>query len=447
MADTGKTVAIGGETMPANLGSSGPKPRMNSSLPEQRYVYQPIDGVHALRMLRICPTAPGKPIHIEILHHNLSDLKHCKVLSYEWGQSPERHTFICQNGCLRVTTNLLHLLLRLRASGEMGLLWIDAICINQDDIAERGQQVALMRDIYQQASMVLIWLGDAIERTEEAFDTLRKLEDVFDGIPRDLLPADWAQRVPFGHYKAPKDIRGGQKLTELAEGASWPAVLDIFQRSYFTRVWILQEVVLSSYAIVMCGTKQIEWASFSKSYSLLWSCKFLRFGVHPRLYRAGNPDMVRHIEALKQYAKGSSGMVTRLSWVLVMLREFQGITNPRDRIYGLLGMPTTGVQHDIMVDYTKTQGEVYRDAAVSMVRLENDILFMIRIGICPRDRDVNLNKVPSWVPNFNDQRFTTYFPDININDPEMLMPILSLMVMSCSFMALYLHRLLLPRAM
>jgi hypothetical protein len=79
-------------------------------------------------MLRILPGIKIEPVQITIYHQRFSDMPSCSALSYEWGNSTDRHTIFCDGDQLQVKTNLLILLKQLRSSTETGNLWIDAIC-------------------------------------------------------------------------------------------------------------------------------------------------------------------------------------------------------------------------------------------------------------------------------------------------------------------------------
>jgi hypothetical protein len=96
-----------------------------------------------------------------------------EALSYTWG-SIERTSEITTNDyTLAVTENLHHALRYLRYEDKDRILWIDLICINQDNFQERGHQVAQMKDIYKEAEQVLIWLGLPTYDTNLSMDFMR----------------------------------------------------------------------------------------------------------------------------------------------------------------------------------------------------------------------------------------------------------------------------------
>lgn len=117
-------------------------------------------------------------IQCNLAYCSLDDPNMYAALSYTWG-SPDITTPILLNGIeYQVTTNLAAVLERMRCTGYEGsALWIDALCINQQDILERNRQVQLMRKIYERASIVVIWLGEEGNNSELAMESLTFLSD------------------------------------------------------------------------------------------------------------------------------------------------------------------------------------------------------------------------------------------------------------------------------
>jgi hypothetical protein len=96
------------------------------------------------------------------------------ALSYTWGKPDFCHTIICNGSDIKITPNLFDALRHLRLEKRSRTLWIDAICINQNNMDEKSIQVPLMKHIYSQATGVIIWLGLEDESTKQALDMIRK---------------------------------------------------------------------------------------------------------------------------------------------------------------------------------------------------------------------------------------------------------------------------------
>ncbi|KAF2263611.1 heterokaryon incompatibility, partial [Lojkania enalia] len=151
------------------------------------------------------------PIELTLSTRSLSDVPEYEALSYVWGiekcKSP-----VTVNDCSQVITENLDIALRhLRLKSEPRTLWIDAVCINQEDVAERNYQVSLMGSIYSKASHVVVFLGPEADKS---------------GFVMDCIASRYAEdsHMPYFIYYANK----------LAE------------RPWFTRVWVVQEVALAS---------------------------------------------------------------------------------------------------------------------------------------------------------------------------------------------------------
>jgi len=111
-------------------------------------------------------------------------------------------------------------------------LWVDAICINQNDVVERGHQVRLMRDIFSRAKRVVVWLGSS-----------RQVENCLTEIKKGpLVPRDIDQRLQ-ARYTAEWGIY----------------IARIFDQPWFQRVWVIQEVVFATKVIVLGVTTSIKW--------------------------------------------------------------------------------------------------------------------------------------------------------------------------------------------
>jgi len=211
------------------IGSRGPGKRRSSAPPlfhavsAYRFSYLR-DGY--IRLLRLLPHPDQRvPIQCQLFDHlfdhPLLDSKKgthlYEALSYFWGSADRRRSVLVDDRRLLVTENLHAALLRLRDPTLPRILWIDAICINQDNYEERKRQVQLMALIYIRASRVLVWLEEA-----------KADGDQLDG---DAMTNDDHALQVIGHAAA-----HGQP-TELPRNDQ-DAILTLLQRSWFRRIWV-----------------------------------------------------------------------------------------------------------------------------------------------------------------------------------------------------------------
>ena len=151
------------------------------------------------------------------------------AVSYMWGDATETVDILMNEKPFPVTTNLFELLKELAAQKFYGLLWIDAICINQASVLERNHQVAIMGSIYSRASKVLVWLGPP---TANMSQSLLFFEELYS------TSLDWlAVHAPDSGSKIPLE-----------------GILEICKHPYWNRAWIVQEVVLSPVVWIYSGS-------------------------------------------------------------------------------------------------------------------------------------------------------------------------------------------------
>lgn len=149
----------------------------------QKYEYTPLDpSPNSIRLLRLQRARDSSwPIRCTLFHTTLEDAPPYVALSCTWGDPLGSQLILVDSETIFATRNLLHALLRLRQEyGEEDLvLWIDAICINQQDIPERNFQTANMRAIYQHAASVAVWLGPENSGSSTAIQLARDLNVAF----------------------------------------------------------------------------------------------------------------------------------------------------------------------------------------------------------------------------------------------------------------------------
>lgn len=141
--------------------------------------------------------------------------------------------------------NLYSALLHLRQSEKERVLWIDAICINQENVQERNQQVTMMKRIYIAATRVISFVSSELRDLDIGLDFVEFL--TLNLSKEKLLPL-------VRHYKYENQ---------------WKAIGNLWDQEYWKRVWIIQEVVVASEILVCYGRRSIEWEKFSKLIQLL----------------------------------------------------------------------------------------------------------------------------------------------------------------------------------
>ena len=174
------------------------------------------------------------------------------ALSYVWGRTDDTETIILNGNKLKVQRNLEHALRALSSRAEFNgryMLWVDAICINQKDSEERSQQIKRMRIIYGNARSVIGWLGETDEQSGKAFDLIESLSTAWS--------KGFGEELEHRLREDPKYLGFG----------NWSALHEIMKRPYWSRLWIIQEIVLgSSSAVLYCGNRSVKTDQASDSF-------------------------------------------------------------------------------------------------------------------------------------------------------------------------------------
>ncbi|KAE9367691.1 HET-domain-containing protein [Stipitochalara longipes BDJ] len=207
---------------------------LKSKLPPRPSLYTDL-AEHQIRILTLQPAGDrNDDIHclmtpVEISWIDRTFKNSYEALSYAWGSIPVQcPTPIFINGLPKLVTESLDAALRALRGTKPRALWADALCINQDDNNEKSKQIPMMGKIYSKAKGVAIWLGEAEGDSDLAMATLA-------------------------------NIRSENDLKKLSAEAN-QAIGNLFQRSWFSRVWTVQEFSLGKHPIFHCGQKSFSWS-------------------------------------------------------------------------------------------------------------------------------------------------------------------------------------------
>jgi Heterokaryon incompatibility protein (HET) len=370
-----------------------------------RYGYTPLPSERSIRLAQILEETPCGIPQCRLTTISLDNGPSFIALSYTWGtptQASERNVtadrcyrILCNGSSLAVTQNLFNFLKRARLGGPTNWptpddrIWIDAISINQDDLDERSSQVMLMADIFRSASTVIVWLGEQETETPLAIELLGPLT----AAPPDKL--DDLKKLQID------DPRMLEVLGECGGSIThWRALKRMFSRTWFSRIWVVQEISFAENIVILCGSFFLSWEG------CIAACEFLSYSVLSDLQLSEIPYTGWHMEVLGAFrASNSSDLLT----VLRETRAF-GASDPRDKIYAVLGLASLGptllsAAQIIRQDYKLTSAEVFLDVASSFVRESDDLSFLTEVED-PQHREVT--GIPSWVPDFS----STHGPSI-----------------------------------
>ncbi|KAK1242545.1 hypothetical protein MKX08_005357 [Trichoderma sp. CBMAI-0020] len=265
-----------------------------------------------IRLLKLLPHRDiTSPLQCSLIEYPLQDLFESNhhlydSLSYAWG-SPDKTRSISIGDCyLPITTNLHVALLRLRDRFFERIIWVDAICINQQDLNERSNQVRRMAMIYALANRVIVWLGEAEDDSDQA---LEGVHNSADGQP------------------AGED----QKIQN--------AVLKLLQRPWFKRIWILQEVAAARHVLILCGSSEIDGYTFCMGINSL-NLDYAEAPGLRNLIRSATYLIRRKVLQPKQTTSNPSTFSLNIAPLseLIDMYHAREASDCRDKVYALLGM-------------------------------------------------------------------------------------------------------------
>ncbi|KAL7621637.1 hypothetical protein AAE478_008964 [Parahypoxylon ruwenzoriense] len=340
---------------------------------EHGFKYPPIDPAVQIRLLRIYPLVPCRRRQYSLGVFSLSELSSTRyrALSYTWGRATaaEDVRMVSIDGqSFFVRRNLSNFLNTVAGKGESGLFFIDAICINQLDGAERRSQVREMARVYRNASAVVAWLG--IPGSEQLRDDVRALSQTRG--TRNC--ADWTAQ-------------------------QWNGFRYLSYRPYWSRVWIVQEVLLAPRMAVWCGYFVFPLSLFAGVSSVTSLSPEVRFGEDGRprtvvdaISRSCSPaeKIITHrtrqvlrpvrdplaqgviVGTLEEMTAGLTrryavaetyqSQVPDLIYEVVRKFGMLGCSDPRDKLYGFLGILKESSRAKVNPDYTKNVSDAYRQA-------------------------------------------------------------------------------------
>lgn len=223
--------------------------------PEDLFQYSPLpDGQDYIRLIHVQQWDDGQVVQCGVVEVPIEDAPPYEAISYTWGD-PSQLAWIRVNGKrLQVRRNCEYVLRQSRWCGELGYIWIDAICINQCDTREKSSQVQLMGRIYKAAVRVLACIGPHADDSEYLVNFLgREHAEV---CREDVMSEVVA--MPKGRKKL------FQAIPELQEPRLRQAFEHLSKRSYFRRVWTLQEIFLAREVRICCGRDHMLSALFSR---------------------------------------------------------------------------------------------------------------------------------------------------------------------------------------
>jgi hypothetical protein len=384
----------------------------------------PSDVYHALdpnslefRLMELLPSQDFEStIECRLFHHDLRRKPEYEALSYVWGNPDFDKLILLNSQVFHITASLEIALRYLRSRSESRILWVDAVCINQNDEEERSSQVRLMRDIYQECNHDLVWLGPypgnvyGLESASKAFERGLRVMEAIQQFDVTTVPDIIDDQELWGEVilSTRDEMNKNPNLVSVATYRNGWALdgndvrslsLVLHDSEVWSRVWIMQELSLAPEIVLVGGHSTLRWQAVS---NFLGNTQYADafhgpFGHHIVKIMARLFEHVQIIEHQRKILRNTaSGFTSTLLDVLARFR-YTRATDPRDKIYAVLGL--VAEPHTIGVDYSKTTCEVFQDATIQLIN-NTSTLDILCQSPWTDVRNSRIQELPSWVADF-----------------------------------------------
>lgn len=311
------------------------------------------------------------------------------ALSYVWGDECDTVPITVNYLRFEITRNLLAALQRisLHRSTEKTVLWVDAICINQGDVIEKSSHLRRMRDIYAGAYSTFVWLGEGTDRSDRAMTYFGKFSD---GV-------DMNKVVKKHEYNKP--MLDGPKVDQLLREyednrSAWYGLGELTIREYFHRLWIVQEVIVSSTVIAFCGKRCLAFYILTSMLAIANDNQLATVDGDMSYYRAA----ITHLHLFRSSHR--QGDLPLRHWVTLYAFR-QKCADDKDRVWALLGLASDRYAPGLIgLKYEDSINDTYEAVARHIIGSGVDLDYIcLGHGL---DRS-NESGLPSWVPDLRSE--------------------------------------------
>ncbi|KAK4148888.1 heterokaryon incompatibility protein-domain-containing protein [Chaetomidium leptoderma] len=365
------------------------------------YHYTPLSGTGQIRLLRLHAGTEAVGLSVDLIHTSLDKAPSFTALSYPWGDPQPRKAIRCSGLQAEIGPSLHMALQHLRKAHLDIFVWADALCINQEDIPERTQQVRIMSEIYAAASTTAIWLGEESDEVKMAFGWLRRFERV--RVASEFDPLDSEYGFGLIHRSPAENML--QAAFGKHRGAAFGHLWALLSRPWFTRKWVIQELVKSRRPLMVVGRiPPLPWAVLAGWMNFVNFCPavknhFLAVCPRPQVLEAGTKilgmNMGRATILTQMEAMGKQVLLFLITRTLGF-----HCGDPRDHIFALLGIASDRDCFDHIIDYISPAEEIWRRLAYACISDSTSLkLLWSLVMFAPLNR-----RVHSWVPNLENVR-------------------------------------------
>lgn len=315
---------------------------------ERLYIYDKILTSTEIRLLYLVPSISSRVICCRMEHHPLDQAPEYEAISYTWGDNSRTQEILIDGCRFKITQNAYDSLYNRSFYARTVRVWIDSICIDQEDPIEKAKLVRLMTKIYKQASQVIVFLGNRPDA--------HMINDVLVELNR---RRKWYDDSVLG-----EELHREYILQEASP--RWQPFLNFLDQPWFGRILVLQEVAVAKTVHAIYGNRYIDWETLVEVLRTFIS--EISADCQSLLYSAENYNS-RQVSNAPAYA---SIMTTinqllqegeSLALIFLQLTHSFKATDPRDKLFALMGMSDPASCGPVQIDYTKDVSSLCREIA------------------------------------------------------------------------------------
>lgn len=383
----------------------------NRNLQEKDAYRYKVLGEGEIRLLKLKRAWIMADVECELVPIKLdADIPVYTAVSYAWGPDPSRPRSIVVDGKrLNVTESAFEVVMAMAPESGERFVWVDFICINQEDVYERASQVKLMGAIYSRAEEVKVVLNTVtpvdLDDSDLVVHHLRKTN----------------AQVAYGVWSLEKQVEQFKKAGKKNILPGWAAVSRMFNREYWNRAWVVQEIAMAQKLVVLYGDNELSWSdlsNFSGSFrnpdngTTLDLLGVLFEGLSIPLAHVMKVNTITEIRDM--YLNGGLTIYDIFSSGI----QFNA-TDPRDNIYAFLGLAGASTPLQIEPNYQIHPQELFLSATITFLYTEKPLWFLKYAGRGFGDRttesricSLHDSDLPSWVPNWSSQLPRAQLPSL-----------------------------------
>lgn len=358
------------------------------------YEYSSLQADGFFRFFVLEPGIGEEPLRGSLKTSKLDEAPYFEAISYVWGSWDRCVELICDNKQILITPSLSEVLHRVRFPHRPRTLWTDSVCINQDDLDEKGSQVALMGGIYRRSNRTLICVGEHDDgHAEPALSLIKDIDqEIFAS-----LTQEWNSAPLIDENLA------------LFHDTRWKSFQLLVNTPWFERGWVVQEAAHAQDGVVFWGACDFSWEMIMKT--VIWMMRrapqiALQFpaqldlpAMHAYCFAALKQDAIRPFSPKEYYWND----VNTVLYIFQSGRQY-GMSDPRDRIYAFCDLPASDRSDKLQIvpSYHQSFPDVCRDLALNYLNVYEDLDILLYVS---HDEDSIATDFVSWIPLWGPEKY------------------------------------------